>query len=144
MSVSLWVRFRGFDKKTRDFYSVVEHLPQDPAVLTLIYNPREPGLAHVWQKFPCYVLLERGGFAPCLWESDQGIGALKFPVGYLAKARPPAPPLNAPQSFRWEQHASPYDYILTKDEPTALFSERPELALLAERGAWRLWHKRGP
>lgn len=139
LSVTLSMRFRAFDGRTQDFYACVDKLPRNPKVLTLIYDASDPALrGNVWRKYASYVMVEKGGYNPLLWDSSQGIGRLKFPLGYKGP-RPKAPSADNARSFSWQKHGGQYDFFLTRREPANVFSKRPGLRLEAEHGQWRLW-----
>ncbi len=142
LPIHLYPKFANFGRGLDDFYTVVDKLPKATKVATLIYKQTPRGLYRAWQKYPCYVLVEKGGYQPCLWEPSQGIGAMAFPAGYKKGRRIPGPPMGAVRAFKWHVHAKHYDYFLTRGEPANLFSRRKQLELVEHRGEWRLWKKK--
>jgi hypothetical protein len=142
-SIDVGISFRQFGERTRDFYEVVEHLPYNPRVITLVYADRDPTLDyHAWRKYASYVQVERGGYNPLLWRvpGDREGG---FPMRLIAKGKP-APPRDQPLKFDWEKHATHYDYFLTRGRGKFDFSARREVELVARRGHWYLWKRKVP
>jgi hypothetical protein len=138
LPLKIYPRFAALDHDMGDFYEVVSRLPMAPKVLTLVYEPE----SSPWEKYCCYVLVEKGGYQPCLWEPSQGIGAVGFPAGYKKGTRIAAPAISHPKDFSWDKHGGLYDYFLTRREPAGLFTSRKDLELVDERGTWKLWRKR--
>ena len=131
------VRFADFDARADEFDEVVAHLPNDPRVITLTYPPMwDPAVTlDVWREFPSYVQMLKGGYNPWAW--DDG-----FPMRVRPEAVRPAPHGHHPERFELDSHGAAYDWFLTRNEPATAFAGRPELALVAERGAWRLWRRK--
>jgi len=140
--LTIAARFAAFGDAEKDFYAVVEHLPNDPALATLIYVPKATLGWPAWSKFAAYARLERGGFDNTLWDATSGVGSTAFPATYRPGAGRPVPPLDAAETWSYDAHAKDFEYFLTQFEPKDLFSRRPELRLVAESGPWRLWQRR--
>jgi hypothetical protein len=137
--ISIAQRFASFDRRAADFYAVADHLPYDPSVLTLIYEGDDPateihGSGWVYRHWSSMVQVERGGWNPHAWD-------LGFPAMQKDGVAKPAPSDGA-HDFNWSKHAAGYDWFLTRGEPPNVFSKRPELELIAEQGAWKLWHRK--
>lgn len=133
-------RFASFDHRAADFYAVADALPYDPSVLTLIYDGDDDatdihGSGWVYRHWSSMVQLERGGWNPHAWD-------LGFPVIQRPGIEKVAPSDGA-KDFRWEKHAAPYDWFLTRGEPAGVFTSRKDVQLVASQGPWKLWHKTG-
>ena len=135
--VAIARRFAVFDRKAADFRALVAKLPYNPSVLTLAYGDLwEPAVwVDAWREFPSYVQVERGGYNPWSW----GDG---FPMRTRPEAVRPAPPGGHPDRFDYATQAAAYEYLLVRDEPAGLLAGRPELSLVGEQGAWRLYRTR--
>jgi hypothetical protein len=136
-SMEVAKRFSGFDRRARDFYAVVDKLPYDPNVITLVYKPDDPvlqlkGWGWVWRHWHSYVQVERGGYDPYAWSTGFPFVTKPGVAGPTAKSMNPGP--IDPKMF---EH---YEYFLTQSEPAALMKGKP-VELVAHQGAWRLWRK---
>jgi hypothetical protein len=76
---------------------------------------------------------ERGGYAP--WDFDNS-----FPFDY--HQRFPAPDWSRP-TFRWEQQARYWDYVLAFSPPRNLMAGH-DPKVVASDGKWILWKLPGP
>lgn len=134
---TLTTRFHAFNRSSQDFYAVVAKLPYDPKVLTLVYDAREGSLGwHIWRKAASWVQVTRGGFNAALWGTTQGIGEIGFPAGFKPGVTKPSPPLE-------KTHGAPYEYFLTRSEPSGKsprrnIEKRSPISSMWIRGA-RMW-----
>jgi hypothetical protein len=137
-SVNIARRFAAFDRKTADFDALVERLPYNPSVLTIIYPPLwDPTVwCDPWRQFPSYIQLRRGGYNPWSW----GDG---FPMRTREAARKPAPEGHHPEKFDYAAHAAAYEYLLVRGEPPGTIGGKPGVTLVEERGMWRLYRNPG-
>lgn len=141
--VDLTRRVAAFGARERDFYELVDRAPPGAEIATLIYDADDPALGYrAWRKFAAYVFLERGGYTNALWEESSGIGKAKFPAGFRDGVTPRMPVPEKPEAFDWARHGPTFAYVLTRGDHPRGAASRPELVLVEQRGAWRLWRRR--
>ena len=99
---------------------VIEKIPSNSKILPLIFDNDSPEVdsyffdIHLHDYF-YYHLLIGGGFTPYF------LTARIHPVHYRRGAERPAPGVYEPWLFRWETHASDYQYFLVRGGPRSEF-----------------------
>jgi hypothetical protein len=135
--VSLCRAFRGFNKRISGLDAIVDEIPKDKTVLTLVLRPFNDPAVNIaaYNQFPSLVQIRRGGYNH--YNFDQG-----FPLKY--KGYIPAPAYSHAEHFTYNVYGHYWDYFLTfhdgwefhpMDEALAAHKVR----IVAERGSWRLY-----
>jgi hypothetical protein len=135
--ISLCRAFRDFNRRIAGLDAIVDEIPRDKSVLTLILRPFNDPAVNVaaYNQFPSLVQIRHGGYNH--YNFNQG-----FPLKY--KTYLPAPPWSHAELFKWQAYGHYWDYFLTfhdgweyhpMDEAVA----QQRIRLVDERGAWRLY-----
>ncbi len=138
--------YRKFEAVTRDFTSVVAHVPRAPRLLYLIFD--HTGSARAKSPFvhlPAWVQAEKGGALSFHFASSE-----YGPVRYRTHGGdvPPSVPEQwewNPRWFQLERHGAWFDCFLVRraDNPSFLFASDPEIRLVAHEGKWWFYQRGG-
>jgi hypothetical protein len=131
--------FVRFNRNAAGFETLVDRIPRDQNVLTLILRPLgDPNVnVNAFNQFPSYVQLRHGGYN--FYNFAEG-----FPLKYKHKL--PAPSWSHAESFLWEVHARGWSWFLTlhegwEAEPMKAPLAAGKVELVGENGPWRLYRK---
>jgi hypothetical protein len=131
--------FVRFNRNAVGFETLVDRIPRDREVLTLILRPMGDVNVNVsaFNEFPAYVQLRHGGYN--FYNFTDG-----FPIQYKHKL--PAPPWSKAEMFDWNAYGEAWDYFLTFREgwesaPMQAPLARGKVELVGESGAWKLYRK---
>jgi hypothetical protein len=136
-----------FSRETPDFDWVMEHAQPGQTALGLVIDPTSaaPVSPHVYESFPLWYQADRQGLVDHSFAAD---------IQEIARFKGAPPPLYAdpvffsdPARFDWRRDdGDRYRYVFVRGpKPLAatLFAGAPRPpALIAERGAWRLFERR--
>ncbi|MFH0903284.1 MAG: hypothetical protein V2A73_21860 [Pseudomonadota bacterium] len=135
--IHVTTRALAFDRQAADFFALVDRLPYNPAVLTVVFRADDStfGLSS-WRHFPSYVQIRRGGYNPYAWNNG-------FPMTVKKGSVRPAPAAMNARSLDLSRLVGHWEFFLTRHEPQGVFESREDLELLEQRGAWKLWRRAG-
>lgn len=145
-------QFHAFDRSTEDFQHVVEHIPEAPRLLYLVFDHSGSSKRNTpYIHLPAWVQAEKGG-----WLSFHMVGFNHSPIRYRTDTDPaeydgrgvipPAVPDRwewTPQRFRLQTHGPFFDWFLVRQrsDPARLFASDPSLRLVAHEGTWWLFQR---
>jgi hypothetical protein len=131
--------FVRFNRNAAGFEALVDRIPRDQEVLTLILRPMGDVNVNVsaFNQFPSYVQLRHGGYN--FYNFAEG-----FPLKYKHKL--PAPSWSHAETFNWETHSRGWGYFLTFREgweaaPMKVPLATGKVELVGESGVWKLYRK---
>lgn len=137
------VRMKLYDRESSDFSRIVESIPPDKRVLSLVFERSSRySIAPVYLHYPAWYQAARGGVMDFSFASFVGM-----PVQYKDEYRPLADSnfVWHPQRFNWDEYGN-YDYLLLRvaaqQAQGPLNLENCRAALSARSGTWWLYEVR--
>ncbi len=128
-------------RETEEVLPLLQAMPRNASLLPLVFDNDSPELdprifdPHIHDT-DYYHVLVGGGFSPYVFDSPLS------PVRLRAGATRVAPSAYSPGSFRWEEHAWPYDFFLLRGAPAAFETSLAAHAEPAVRsGKWLLMRR---
>ena len=136
---------RDFNRATAGFERIVEHIPQAPRLLYLVFDHSGSQMANTpFIHLPAYVQAMRGGwlsFHFAMWGAS--------PVVYRPGGDvPPKVPLRwewTPHRFRVLRHGRYFNWFLVRSarNPDSKFRGDPSITRVARDGRWWLYRRHG-
>ena len=132
---------RHISEEIKEIEPIVTRIPSNSRILPLVFDNDTAELDRYFfdmhlHDHAYYHLLVGGGLTPYIIQNPL------FPVHYKAGMNRPAPGEYSPYQFRWEQHASDYQYFLVRSAPYELI---PYLAdktkQIGRSGKWLLFKR---
>jgi len=138
--------YQKFDSVTRDFTSIVAHVPRTPRLLYLVFDRSDSTrsmspVVHL----PAWIQAEKGGALSFHFASAE-----YGPVTYRTRSDKVPPPV--PERWEWNpdwfqlaRHGGWFDCFLVRraDDPSWLFASDRRIELVAHEGKWWLYRRSG-
>jgi hypothetical protein len=138
--------YARFERTTADFRHVIEHLPQAPRLLYLVFD--HGGTARRVSPFlhlPAWVQAEKGGWLVFHF-AVFGASPLRYRTDPDAVVPPPVPERWewTPERFDLRDHDDFFDWFLVRSRaaPDGVFAADPAIERVAHEGTWWLFRKR--
>jgi hypothetical protein len=140
--IALCRAFVNFNRHAAGFDALVDRVPRDKSLLTLMLRPTGDDAVNVaaFNQFPSLAQIRHGGYNH--YNFAEG-----FPLRY--KTFIPAPPWSHAEDFDYSSMGKYWDYFLTFREgwvfsPMDSAISAGNIKLIAKRGEWRLYENVGP
>ncbi len=133
---------RRISDEVQEIVPMVEKIPRNSLILPLVLDNDTPELDRFFfdihlHDHNYYHLLVGGGLSPYFFKLRLA------PVHYKPDANRPAPGECYPDLFRWEDHASDYQYFLVRGAPRGFIPYMEENAnLVSKSGKWILFKRK--
>ena len=131
-------KYAEFNVRAAPLVKMVAMTRSDANILFLSMSPRgDPAVnVHAWNQGASWVQMMHGGYSPAGFVHSIG----GFPYARVMEL--PSPPWDYAEIFDASTESWPYDYILVRNQPVAIFGDTdPEFHLMALEGEFALYER---